>query len=126
MLRCGIILQVPEFVVKFPLRRLFRNDNACLYAVYALRIIRSNFNDPMGSLKSWDNGDPCTSNWTGVICATSNDEYLHIERLYNRHFKNYFYGSYFYIFKYDNHTFIFNFKFRLFSILFLKHSFWIY
>ncbi|KAG6519655.1 hypothetical protein ZIOFF_023153 [Zingiber officinale] len=35
----------------------------------------------MGNLKSWDNGDPCTSNWTGVFCATSNDEYLHIEQL---------------------------------------------
>ncbi|XP_074581709.1 putative LRR receptor-like serine/threonine-protein kinase At1g06840 [Curcuma longa] len=49
--------------------------------VHSLRIIKRNLIDPTGSLNNWDNGDPCTSNWTGVICATQNDEYQHIKAL---------------------------------------------
>ncbi|KAJ6832427.1 putative LRR receptor-like serine/threonine-protein kinase [Iris pallida] len=37
----------------------------------------------MDKLKTWNKGDPCTSNWTGVICFnfTFNDRYLHIKEL---------------------------------------------
>ncbi|CAL9083224.1 unnamed protein product [Musa textilis] len=50
--------------------------------ISALRIIRGSLIDNMNSLKSWSNGDPCTSNWTGIICyAAPNDEYLHIREL---------------------------------------------
>jgi len=53
------------------------------YAVSALKAIRSNLVDPMFKLNTWNSGDPCTSNWTGVICynSTFGDGYLHIEEL---------------------------------------------
>ncbi|KAK9290115.1 hypothetical protein L1049_008279 [Liquidambar formosana] len=37
----------------------------------------------MKHLKNWNKGDPCTSNWTGVICfdKVGNDGYLHVQEL---------------------------------------------
>ena len=50
----------------------------------ALWAIKSSLIDPCGNLSDWDQGDPCTSNWTGVFCynTTLDDGYLHVQRLY--------------------------------------------
>ncbi|KAF8396986.1 hypothetical protein HHK36_018624 [Tetracentron sinense] len=49
----------------------------------ALRAIKRSLNDPMKNLRNWNKGDPCTSNWTGVLCfnQTENDGYLHVQEL---------------------------------------------
>ncbi|KAK4606924.1 hypothetical protein RGQ29_000942 [Quercus rubra] len=49
----------------------------------ALWAIKSSLIDPCGNLSDWDQGDPCTSNWTGVFCynTTLDDGYLHVQRL---------------------------------------------
>ena len=41
--------------------------------------------DPYKNLSSWDRGDPCTENWTGVMChnTTLDDGYLHVQQLYD-------------------------------------------
>ncbi|XP_062171182.1 probable LRR receptor-like serine/threonine-protein kinase At1g06840 isoform X3 [Alnus glutinosa] len=52
--------------------------------VTALRAIKTSLIDPNKNLNNWDQGDPCTSNWTGVVChnATfSDDGHLHVDRL---------------------------------------------
>ncbi|XP_062171198.1 probable LRR receptor-like serine/threonine-protein kinase At1g06840 [Alnus glutinosa] len=52
--------------------------------VTALQAIKTSLIDPNKNLNNWDQGDPCTSNWTGVVChnATfSDDGYLHVDRL---------------------------------------------
>ncbi|RLM74176.1 hypothetical protein C2845_PM15G00320 [Panicum miliaceum] len=53
-------------------------------SVDALKAIRGSLIDPFGRLNSWNRGDPCTGNWSHVICynATSKiDGYLHIQEL---------------------------------------------
>ncbi|CAH2038723.1 unnamed protein product [Thlaspi arvense] len=49
----------------------------------ALRAIRGSLNDPVRRLSNWRRGDPCTSNWTGVLCFNSSldDGYLHVKEL---------------------------------------------
>ncbi|KAD4584291.1 hypothetical protein E3N88_21892 [Mikania micrantha] len=51
--------------------------------VKALQVIRESFIDPENSLSDWDRGDPCVSNWTGVLCfdRTLGDSYLHVREL---------------------------------------------
>ncbi|KAG6531071.1 hypothetical protein ZIOFF_004841 [Zingiber officinale] len=51
--------------------------------VSALGAIKSNLIDPLGHLDNWNDGDPCISNWTGVIChnSTLDNEYLHVLEL---------------------------------------------
>ncbi|VAH81143.1 unnamed protein product [Triticum turgidum subsp. durum] len=50
--------------------------------VSALNAIKDRLIDPMNKLKKWNRGDPCTSNWTGVIChKIPNDAYLHVTEL---------------------------------------------
>ncbi|KAM3740111.1 hypothetical protein ACB098_08G074000 [Castanea mollissima] len=51
--------------------------------VKALWAIKSSLIDPCGNLSDWDQGDPCTSNWTGVFCYNTSldDGYLHVQRL---------------------------------------------
>ncbi|GMP90002.1 hypothetical protein CsSME_00041334 [Camellia sinensis var. sinensis] len=53
--------------------------------VTALGAIRSSLIDPNGNLSDWNRGDPCTSNWTGVLCynTTMRDGYLHVRELYD-------------------------------------------
>jgi hypothetical protein len=54
--------------------------------VTALRAIKAILIDPNKNLGNWDRGDPCTSNWTGVVCYSaifSYDGYLHVDRLYD-------------------------------------------
>lgn len=54
-------------------------------AVEALRAIKKSLGDPYKNLARWNRRDPCTSNWTGIICynRTLNDGYLHVSELYD-------------------------------------------
>ncbi|KAL0389153.1 UNVERIFIED_CONTAM: putative LRR receptor-like serine/threonine-protein kinase [Sesamum calycinum] len=51
--------------------------------VSALRSIKGSLIDPYNNLRNWNRGDPCTSNWTGIIChnSTLSDNYFHIKEL---------------------------------------------
>ncbi|KAI9153508.1 hypothetical protein LWI28_012460 [Acer negundo] len=51
--------------------------------VSALRAVKNSLIDPVNHLRNWERGDPCTSNWTGVLCfdAVLNDSYLHVQEL---------------------------------------------
>ncbi|XP_022730169.1 probable LRR receptor-like serine/threonine-protein kinase At1g06840 [Durio zibethinus] len=51
--------------------------------VQALRDVRSTLIDTNKNLSNWNRGDPCTSNWTGVLCfnTTLDDGYLHVREL---------------------------------------------
>ncbi|XP_052171963.1 probable LRR receptor-like serine/threonine-protein kinase At1g06840 isoform X2 [Diospyros lotus] len=51
--------------------------------VSALGAIKNSLVDPMKHLKNWNEGDPCTSNWTGVLCfdKLGNDSYLHVQQI---------------------------------------------
>ncbi|KAI4324548.1 hypothetical protein MLD38_030028 [Melastoma candidum] len=51
--------------------------------VKALADIKRKLIDPMNYLGNWTKGDPCTSNWTGVLCfgIVSSDGYLHVQEL---------------------------------------------
>ncbi|GLU02621.1 hypothetical protein SLE2022_198660 [Rubroshorea leprosula] len=49
----------------------------------ALRTIKRSLFDPNKNLNNWNRGDPCTSDWTGVLCFNSipDDGYLHVQEL---------------------------------------------
>ncbi|KDP45677.1 hypothetical protein JCGZ_17284 [Jatropha curcas] len=51
--------------------------------VRALQDIRRSLIDVNKNLSNWNRGDPCTSNWTGVLCfnTTKDDGYLHVREL---------------------------------------------
>ncbi|RID67798.1 hypothetical protein BRARA_C00004 [Brassica rapa] len=51
--------------------------------VTALRSLKRSLVDPKDFLRNWNRGDPCRSNWTGVICSNEigPDEYLHVREL---------------------------------------------
>ncbi|KAK4278198.1 hypothetical protein QN277_016078 [Acacia crassicarpa] len=52
--------------------------------VDALKTIKQSLVDPNRNLRKWDGGgDPCRSNWTGVVCynTTLTDGYLHVKEL---------------------------------------------
>ncbi|KAJ4915226.1 putative LRR receptor-like serine/threonine-protein kinase [Raphanus sativus] len=51
--------------------------------VKALRAIKESLSDPVQRLRNWRRGDPCNSNWTGVLCwnSTLDDGYLHVREL---------------------------------------------
>ncbi|KAL9994667.1 putative protein kinase RLK-Pelle-LRR-VIII-1 family [Helianthus debilis subsp. tardiflorus] len=51
--------------------------------VSALLAVKGNLVDPMNHLKNWNKGDPCTSNWTGVICVhkTNVDKFWHVQEI---------------------------------------------
>lgn len=51
--------------------------------VSALQAIKSSLLDPSKHLKNWNKGDPCVSNWTGVLCFPSvmTNGYLHVREL---------------------------------------------
>ncbi|GKV02978.1 hypothetical protein SLEP1_g15349 [Rubroshorea leprosula] len=52
--------------------------------VKALRAIRDKLQDPSNNLNWTKSNDPCTSNWTGVICyIDQSDGYPHVEELYD-------------------------------------------
>lgn len=52
--------------------------------VTALRSVKRSLLDPKDYLRNWNRGDPCRSNWTGVICFNEigTDDYLHVRELY--------------------------------------------
>ncbi|XVF46108.1 hypothetical protein PTKIN_Ptkin03bG0000300 [Pterospermum kingtungense] len=54
-----------------------------LIEVGALRAIKRSLIDTNRNLSNWNRGDPCTSNWTGVLCfnTTQDDGYLHVREL---------------------------------------------
>ena len=56
-----------------------------IIAVTALRAIRRSLIDSNRNLSNWNRGDPCVSNWTGILCfnMTMDDGYLHIKELYD-------------------------------------------
>ncbi|KAK4794360.1 hypothetical protein SAY86_012354 [Trapa natans] len=50
--------------------------------VSAMKAVYSRLKDPMKNLRRWGRGDPCTSEWSGVICAfDQKDGYLHVREL---------------------------------------------
>ncbi|XP_022158428.1 probable LRR receptor-like serine/threonine-protein kinase At1g06840 [Momordica charantia] len=51
--------------------------------VDALLDIKKSLIDPNQNLSNWNKGDPCISNWTGVLCfnTTLDDSYLHVAEL---------------------------------------------
>ncbi|XP_061943557.1 probable LRR receptor-like serine/threonine-protein kinase At1g06840 [Populus nigra] len=51
--------------------------------VKALRDIKNSLIDINNNLSNWRRGDPCTSNWTGVLCfnKTEEDGYQHVREL---------------------------------------------
>ncbi|CAN8254628.1 unnamed protein product [Cochlearia groenlandica] len=51
--------------------------------VSALREIKKSLTDPMRNLSNWAKGDPCKSNWTGIICFknSQDDGHFHIQEL---------------------------------------------
>ncbi|XP_056175977.1 probable LRR receptor-like serine/threonine-protein kinase At1g06840 [Syzygium oleosum] len=51
--------------------------------VKALQDIKRSLVDPNKNLTNWNRGDPCTSNWTGVLCynRTLENGYLHVIEL---------------------------------------------
>ncbi|XP_066312788.1 probable LRR receptor-like serine/threonine-protein kinase At1g06840 isoform X1 [Miscanthus floridulus] len=50
--------------------------------VNALKAIKGSLVDPSNKLKNWGSGDPCTSNWTGIICnKIPSDSYLHVTEI---------------------------------------------
>ncbi|XP_035541093.1 probable LRR receptor-like serine/threonine-protein kinase At1g06840 isoform X5 [Juglans regia] len=51
--------------------------------VIALQAVKRSLTDPENHLNNWNRGDPCTSNWTGIVCfnRTFDDEYLHVQQL---------------------------------------------
>ncbi|KAL2484960.1 Leucine-rich repeat protein kinase family protein [Abeliophyllum distichum] len=51
--------------------------------VTVLVAVKSSLIDHMKRLSTWNKGDPCTSNWTGVLCSdvVGGDGYLHIKEL---------------------------------------------
>ncbi|KAK9159351.1 hypothetical protein Scep_005925 [Stephania cephalantha] len=66
---------------KLKIETLANQPAACI--INALQAIRRSLNDPVNNLKNWGKGDPCTSNWTGVVCfnTTGKDGFLHIQQL---------------------------------------------
>ncbi|KAL1195842.1 putative leucine-rich repeat receptor-like serine/threonine-protein kinase [Cardamine amara subsp. amara] len=51
--------------------------------VNALQEIKRSLIDPMRNLSNWEKGDPCTSNWTGIICfrRSHEDGHFHVQEL---------------------------------------------
>ncbi|XP_023895338.2 probable LRR receptor-like serine/threonine-protein kinase At1g06840 isoform X1 [Quercus suber] len=51
--------------------------------VKALQAIKSSLIDPNKNLSNWDQGDPCTSNWTGIVCYNTilDDGHRHVQQL---------------------------------------------
>ncbi|KAJ4834381.1 hypothetical protein Tsubulata_007321 [Turnera subulata] len=76
----GAVLIV--FLCWFPLIRA-QNGITDPVEVKALRDIKKSLIDVNKNLTNWNRGDPCTSNWTGVLCfnETKDDGYLHVREL---------------------------------------------
>nr|QAS62455.1 LRR receptor-like serine/threonine-protein kinase [Sedum alfredii] len=50
--------------------------------VDALMAVKKRLNDPMKNLKNWGKGDPCSGNWTGIVCSNvTTDGFFHVQKL---------------------------------------------
>ncbi|GLU17821.1 hypothetical protein SLE2022_341740 [Rubroshorea leprosula] len=51
--------------------------------VHALLAVKSSLDDPMQHLRNWNKGDPCRSNWTGVLCpgTVGTDGHFHVQEI---------------------------------------------
>lgn len=51
--------------------------------VDALEAVKSRLVDPMRHLRNWKKGDPCRSNWTGILCFDSpmSDGHFHVREI---------------------------------------------
>jgi hypothetical protein len=59
------------------------NDSFLCVPVSVLQAVRRKLIDTQGNLNNWKKSDPCTSNWTGVVCILDkNDGYFHVRELY--------------------------------------------
>ncbi|KAJ6865610.1 LRR receptor-like serine/threonine-protein kinase [Populus alba x Populus x berolinensis] len=58
----------------------FSADDSSIGSV--LQAVRRKLIDTQGNLNDWKKSDPCTSNWTGVVCnLDKNDGYFHVREL---------------------------------------------
>ncbi|GMP48847.1 hypothetical protein CsSME_00016057 [Camellia sinensis var. sinensis] len=60
------------------------NSNTIEHLIFtALHTFKQSLIDPNQNLSNWNRGDPCMSNWTGVLCFNMimDDGYLHVEEL---------------------------------------------
>ncbi|KAJ8484591.1 hypothetical protein OPV22_017076 [Ensete ventricosum] len=79
---CDLLAVLPGLVMNLISGEFKRAQLTDPSEVSALKAIRSSLIDPLGKLNNWEVGDPCTSNWTGVICYNSTfNEYLHVREL---------------------------------------------
>ncbi|KAJ4751070.1 Leucine-rich repeat protein kinase family protein [Rhynchospora pubera] len=83
MPKAEIFLSIVTLVLVFPSNLLvYGAPTTDPTEVNALKVIRNSLYDPMNKLRNWNNGDPCTTNWTGIYCQMeSNDNYLHIAEI---------------------------------------------
>ncbi|XP_042511449.1 probable LRR receptor-like serine/threonine-protein kinase At1g06840 isoform X3 [Macadamia integrifolia] len=81
LLRKNHLRELKENVLSLPFRTLKKITQHG--EVSTLRDIKRSLKDPMNHLENWSQGDPCTSNWTGVLCfdTTADDGYLHVQEL---------------------------------------------
>ncbi|CAN6346429.1 unnamed protein product [Urochloa humidicola] len=82
MAKFGGVLCAVILVVLLPCLDVALGQSTDPSEVNALRAIKGRLVDPMNNLKSWNRGDPCRSNWTGVFChKVDDDTYLHVTEL---------------------------------------------
>ncbi|CAL5388298.1 unnamed protein product [Camellia sinensis] len=86
MFRTRIMLFGTAFVVCLCCSHLFGGADGQVtdpVEVTALHTFKQSLIDPNQNLSNWNRGDPCMSNWTGVLCFNMimDDGYLHVEEL---------------------------------------------
>ncbi|CAL5386239.1 unnamed protein product [Camellia sinensis] len=86
MFRTRIMLFGTAFVVWLCCSHLFGGADGQVtdpVEVTALHTFKQSLIDPNQNLSNWNRGDPCMSNWTGVLCFNMimDDGYLHVEEL---------------------------------------------
>ncbi|KAL9374563.1 hypothetical protein Peur_034183 [Populus x canadensis] len=68
------------FVAMLLCYAFFSADDSSIGSV--LQAVRRKLTDTQGNLNNWKKSDPCTSNWTGVVCILDkNDGYFHVREL---------------------------------------------
>ncbi|KAI8015057.1 putative LRR receptor-like serine/threonine-protein kinase [Camellia lanceoleosa] len=86
MFRTRIMLFGTAFVVWLCCSHLFGGADGQVtdpVEVTALHTFKQSLIDRNQNLSNWNHGDPCMSNWTGVLCFNMimDDGYLHVEEL---------------------------------------------
>ncbi|KAJ0027199.1 hypothetical protein Pint_35131 [Pistacia integerrima] len=78
---CGLVYAVLYgYLVLFAVAQITDPSEVSALVAVMCRLI-----DPMNHLGHWNEGDPCLSNWTGVLCFDRVDEtdgYLHVQNLH--------------------------------------------